>query len=466
VTTQIDWIGGYTAGRIGLDLGIIYSSSTVNTYFIPAVVYDPQPYTGPVTYNLIGGNLPDHLTLDSTTGYIWGTLTNITSYETFYFPVIEATKHYSISNTTTTISSTFTLTVRNYDQSEIEWVTTPYSLRTLTVGEISDLSIKATLLHSTGTIHFSGSIQPPYSGLTLQSDGTITGVANQAERLDISVVAVDSVSGASIGDLFFIQVVSTATQYTNIYLKPLLKSDQKDYYQSFITSSTIFNPDFIYRPFDPNFGIQPYVKMVLEYGIQELNLDQYVLSLQENFYKRRFTFGDVKYYGGSTKSGDSYDAVYVEIVDNIKGSPLALHKNNNIYYPASIDNMRTNLSSIELNSGETYIDIKNDLQPSFMKQYQSGELYNYIPVLVICYALPGYGRTIVNRIKESGFDFKLIDFEIDRIYVQNTLDYPSTKYLLLPRNNISQGTSHDASLYGNDGVEWSFDDNDTITIRD
>ena len=432
--TQIDWIGREIY-RGHPSLGTIYSSSTANTYFIPVTVYDPQPYTGPVTYSLIAGSLPDYLTLDSTTGYIWGTLTNITSYETFYFPVIEATKHYPISTYTT--SSVFTLTVRNYDPSSIEWVTD--SLETITAGDISELSITAKVSNSTGTIQYSGSITPPYSGLTLQSDGTITGVAINPGVLTIGAVATELSSGASIDKNFFLQVVSTTTHYTNIFLKPLLNLDQRDYYQSFITNSTIFNPDFIYRPFDPNFGVQPYVNMVLEYGIQELNLDQYVLSLQENFYKRRFTFGDVK-YSTATIAGNTvgefnaqYEAVYVEIVDNINGSSLEIHSDYNIYYPASIDNMRKRLSSI---------NIKNDLLPRFMQTYQKGELYppNYLPVLIICYALPGQGRIIVNRIKQSGFDFKRIDFEIDRIYVQNTLDYPSTKYLLLPKNNISQST--------------------------
>ena len=357
--TQIDWVGREIY-RGHPSLGTIYSSSTANTYFIPVTVYDPQPYTGPVTYSLIAGSLPDYLTLDSTTGYIWGTLTNITSYETFYFPVIEATKHYPISTYTT--SSVFTLTVRNYDPSSIEWVTD--SLETITAGDISELSITAKVSNSTGTIQYSGSITPPYSGLTLQSDGTITGVAINPGVLTIGAVATELSSGASIDKNFFLQVVSTTTHYTNIFLKPLLNLDQRDYYQSFITSSTIFNPAFIYRSFDPNFGVQPYVNMVLEYGIQELNLDQYVLSLQENFYKRRFTFGDVK-YSTATIAGNTvgefnaqYEAVYVEIVDNINGSSLEIHSDYNIYYPASIDNMRKKLSSI---------NIKNDLLPRFMQ---------------------------------------------------------------------------------------------------
>jgi hypothetical protein len=58
-------------------------------------------------------------------------------------------------------------------------------------------------------------------------------------------------------------------------------------------------------------------------------------------------------------------------------------------------------------------------------------------VIPICYTLPGKGSSIVSRIKHSGFDFKLLDFEVDRIVVQNSKDNDSAKYLIFPRLNIT-----------------------------
>jgi len=264
-------------------------------------------------------------------------------------------------------------------------------------------------------------------------------------------------------------VSTTSTNYTNIYLQPLLSLNQRSYYQNFITNTntTIFDPSFIYRPLDVNFGVQNNIRMVLEYGIQELDLSQYMFALQQNFQKRKFTFGNVKCSTATDNSGNLiYDAVYVEIVDTSNGAPLVIYDNNNIYYPATIDNMRTELSLIEINSGTSYVGFNNST-PLFMNTYQQGQLNppKYIPVLVICYALPGYGQTIVNRINDSEFDFKLINFEIDRIYIQNVLDSGLTKYLLLPRENITSVTPEDNFLFGPDDVEWIFDDNDPITLE-
>jgi hypothetical protein len=52
-------------------------------------------------------------------------------------------------------------------------------------------------------------------------------------------------------------------------------------------------------------------------------------------------------------------------------------------------------------------------------------------VIPLCYALPGQGDKIISRIKLSGFDFKLLNFEVDRLIVQESLDSTTAKYLML-----------------------------------
>jgi hypothetical protein len=455
VTTQI-----WTAN----DLGTIYcnttSTSTVNSYFLPT----SNNTDNSITYSLIDGNLPDNLTLDSNTGYIWGTLANTNIYKTIYYPLIQAS---------TLAINTFTLTVRSANTSSIQWIT-PSNLGIITTGTISTLAVEAQILNSNavGTYTlFSGTLT---SGLSLNIDGTISGIPSSTGTYIFNVLITDNVNYNTSTQSFSIQSIANNTKsYTNILLKPLLKLDQRQNYQNFIMDSTIFPNDYIYRPFDNNFGIQTNIQMILYYGIQELNLSQYVFALQQNFYKRRFAFGDVKYSTATNSLGIvEYEAVYVEIIDKSNGSPLVIYdnidtnNNTNIYYPASIDNMRTELSNISVSTGTT-VSINNDLQPLFMNTYHLGILNppKYVPVMILCYAKPEYGKIIANRIKESGFDFRSIDFEIDRIYIQNVLDSTSTKYLLMPRESVTSITPEDNYLYGPDGVEWIFDDNKPLTLE-
>jgi hypothetical protein len=94
--------------------------------------------------------------------------------------------------------------------------------------------------------------------------------------------------------------------------------------------------------------------------------------------------------------------------------------------------MRSALESIQV--GNLPIEVDKTQLPRFM---QSVQLSEYIPVVVLCYTTPNNGSKITSRIKKSKFDFKLLDFEVDRIFVETSLDNPLTKYLLFPRKSIT-----------------------------
>ena len=97
-------------------------------------------------------------------------------------------------------------------------------------------------------------------------------------------------------------------------------------------------------------------------------------------------------------------------------------------------------------------------------QADTGAPLGFIKAVPICYAMPGFGATIVKKIKLTGFDFKLLDFEVDRLIVEETLESNTAKYLKFPRTRLVVPTPEvDNNLAGADGVLWSFDDNNTIT---
>jgi hypothetical protein len=238
---------------------------------------------------------------------------------------------------------------------------------------------------------------------------------------------------------FTLNVQPVSTQYTSMYVKPFLSLKQRDLYNDFITSSSIFIPELLYRAEDPNFGLQTEIKMYLEFGIEKLNIDDYAPSLYTNFYKRRLLFGDVKIAKANDSKGNHvYDVVYVDIVDEIAGSKKAITINNKVYYPGSIDNMRNSLESTTLPDHSTIHTNEHNL-PRFMRTAQiAGERPSeYIKTVVLCYTLPGQGTKITSRIKASKFDFKLLDFEIDRIVVQNSLDHETAQYLIFPHSTIT-----------------------------
>jgi hypothetical protein len=75
--------------------------------------------------------------------------------------------------------------------------------------------------------------------------------------------------------------------------------------------------------------------------------------------------------------------------------------------------------------------------PSFTNTVQAGESIKsgYVAFVPLCFTQPGKSATIIRKINESGFKFNVIDFEIDRLVIQNAFGEFGAKYLLLHRNS-------------------------------
>jgi hypothetical protein len=249
--------------------------------------------------------------------------------------------------------------------------------------------------------------------------------------------------------------VTPSIPYTGIYVRPFLSISKRQSYSTFINNTEIFQTNILYRADDPNFGVQKDIKMFLEFGIQSLNLRDYVPALWENFYRRRLTFGSVKIARANDQQGNYiYDVVYIDIVDNIADAKLAVYNKNDIYYPASVANMRTRLESIVL-PNYSYISTDQYHLPRFMQTAQEPGAYlpsNYITVVPLAYVQPGKSNLIVQQIRLSGFDFKLYDFEIDRLIIRSSLDNTSDKYIIFPRNSLTTVIPQDNLIFGDDGV--------------
>ena len=468
----------------GTDLGVVRAD---NNQDIPVKAYDPAPFRGPVTYSIIEGietqvevvttttttietvyidspawSLPDGLSLDPNSGYLYGFIPYQPAYTQNYNLRILATKTDQLSGTVVTATNTFTLAIKGEVESAIEWITDS-NLGSIYTGIDSDLYVKARQLVSGYTIKYdvvSGDLPP---GLDLARDGTLCGQVNYGSTgtYTFTVSAGDVYGLSSIQREFSVTAVQiTSTEYTKIYMKPFFTMDKRQTWSEFISNTFTFDPSLIYRYYDSNFGVQHELRVNLEFGIERLDLEYYVGALRENFYRRRFNFGAVKKAVAQDVSGNNiYEIIYLDVVeDNVdalgQSAVPTFYANNDIYYPSSIDNMRRQLRLIPLEDN-TYIKTRVDNQPRFMSTPQDGDYKpaGYMRVIPLCYALPGQGDKIISRIKLSNFNFGLLDFEVDRIIVENSADNNSAKYLIFDRQSLSDAIETDDQLFGLDWAE-------------
>lgn len=114
-------------------------------------------------------------------------------------------------------------------------------------------------------------------------------------------------------------------------------------------------------------------------------------------------------------------------------------------YPNSINNFRNMLESIKIQG--TTVKVDEFMMPKFMRTVQNnnGSSFGFILAVPLCYTKPNNGETIKKRIAASGFDFKELDFTVDRLIVEDNLTSEGNKYLIFPKQSI-QGTNPAESL--------------------
>lgn len=313
------------------------------------------------------------------------------------------------------------------------------NLGSLIAGEISELGVRLTSSAYGLSYTVVGGSLPP--NLSLNRDGTISGIAafnsgTTSTNYGFTVGAADVYGNISTTTSVSITVnQTTSTEFTSLYCRPMLHPKKRTEINGFLTDQTIFPIESLYRPLDPNFGLQSSLKLFVDFGIKKLSLAEYYDILSRNFYKRRFVLAPPMLAKTANSTGVSrYEVVYLPVIDKYNNAvsgesiPDEISINGVIYYPAGIDNMRSRINS--------QTETTNLLDPKFMRYRQIDQSFvsKYIKVVPLCYALPGNGTGIISRIKSSKFKFNTIDFEIDRLIVENSFGNNAAKYLLLERN--------------------------------
>ena len=445
-------------------------------------------------------NLPPHFKLDTVSGTLYASIPYQPAFSKTYTFTIFVNKTETKTMASTSSLRKFTVVIKGDVESSIEWISDT-NLGTVIPGRQSELSVVAKHLGVDYTIQYklvSGRLP---AGLVLNFDGTISGSVNYGSQTNFyellgdeshspliidggtttfdriyhfSIEAGDTYGQTSIIKDFTMLVKETdLTKYTSMYVQPLLSVDSRDNFKTFINNPYVFDSSLIYRIQDPAFGLQQKLQLVIEHGIQQADLGTYATAMLNYFYNKTYYFGDVQWSKALDSAGNYvYDVVYVNLIDPLqKNNIVGLNGSKTVgtatINPNSTLNMKNNLQSVTV-QGST---IKTDefLLPRFMRTIQptTGNPLGYVLVAPLCYALPGKGDTIVKRIAAVGFDFRTIDFTVDRLVVKDNLANNGTKYLLFPRkdafgNNIGGELGY---LFGPDDIELFTEDGIPLEVQ-
>ena len=264
----------------------------------------------------------------------------------------------SATNETAETNKTFTVKTLGDVDSTITW-TTPPAFTSISANYISNLQIIATSTVTSARMLYTltGGRLPP--GLSLLLDGSISGkIKTFGDANGIGLTQFDKGAFILDGnkatiDRKFIFEVSVQDQfgyskttrefnitvgdpdnvtYSDIYARPFLKQTQRSIFNTFISNTEIFNPSYIYRPDDANFGIQKKVNMLVYSGIETKTINHYVAAVAKNHKRKNFKLGTIKTAIAKTPGTQDiiYEVVYLEVIDPYLPTKGTVRKSINI----------------------------------------------------------------------------------------------------------------------------------------
>lgn len=496
-------------------------------------IYEPLQATLPDNIDFLIGTLselPQGMSFDENNAEIFGLVP--------YQPAI--TKNYKFTVTAAKISDSgefaktpkiFTVDLLGEVDSVLNWVTSN-DLVSINANFVSTLSVRASSNIENNTILYtitSGHLPP---GLSLDLDGEIIGKVNQYATLDglgnvlspglttfdfttdattfdgdtssidrvyeFTIKAQDQYGYSAVSRTFKISV-NTPNQliYSNIKVKPFLKTEQRTQWKEFINNATVFTPLSIYRPNDPNFGMQTELSMLVMAGIETKEAAIYISAMGLNHKRKRFHFGEIKKataFIPGTKTA-VYEVIYVEMQDPLEPSGKRLNNkienlslqpkkitvdtnnsiwsrklddlladepykerpdqiitadsrgyevsnpNSNAYFPNSISNWRDRLTN--WSEGNDSFSIERNYLPLWMRSIQPGfkQEIDFQLAVPLCYCKVGTADDIMlnikNYIKTTDFSFNQLDYTADRYIIDSVEGLTADKYLVFRNDRIT-----------------------------
>jgi hypothetical protein len=239
---------------------------------------------------------------------------------------------------------------------------------------------------------------------------------------NFTVEAYDQYALSAISKTFTISVdTPNEIDYSNIYVKPYMTPSHRALWSKFINNPSIFIPDKLYRQYDSMFGLQSTLSMVIYAGIETKHISAYNELLSENV--KRFKFGNLQKaiaYIPGTKT-PIYEVIYVNMVD-----PLL---EDTTYAKDNVSMWRSQIANVG--------KVKWDYLPLWMRSIQPGDRkqLGFVLGVPICYCKNGTANDILLNIKYSNFDFKLLDYTVDRFTITKVNGYDADKYIVFNNRN-------------------------------
>ena len=303
-----------------------------NQCVIKIDVVDFDPLQASLEYSIVGGALPTGLSIDLTTGEIYGALPTQAAIESEYSFTVRANRT-PLAGVTVFTDKTFTMTVIGNIDVGIAFLTSS-DLGTITPGIPSLLSVAAEAAEANRVLIYNitkGSLPP---GLSLSSQGNIIGQVDLTEFkiLDDSATSFDYSFTVNVSDQyqsaaankeFSITVnLPYSVEYGNMSAQGMLSNrvnsiPDADLFYSIAQDPNINNDDVIFRSEDPAFGVRQTADMLLIAGLQHQTLTTLQQVMEENHEPKTLYFGDVKTAVARQNGVTKYEVVYIEMVDNL-----------------------------------------------------------------------------------------------------------------------------------------------------
>jgi hypothetical protein len=257
---------------------------------------------------------------------------------------------------------------------------------------------------------------------------TITGGGGVGATATATIIEANISNAVSVFRRFKISVIRRFNEpYQKLYIKCMPPEDDRALIDQLIQNQDIIPVDFVYRPDDSNFGVAKNVVYDHAYGLNAVEFDRYVESLDINHYWKYITLGRIKTAQALDAQGNIlYEVVYSQVIDDLvndQGQSVS----KEITWPYPIDVGGETITQVYPNSlinmRDQVVDTVGEIPPPLIpalprwmtSKQKDGRVLGFTPAWVIAYVKPGRGAQVLYNIQNQfGNKLNLIDYKIDR----------------------------------------------------
>jgi hypothetical protein len=159
-------------------------------------------------------------------------------------------------------------------------------------------------------------------------------------------------------------------------------------------------------------------------------------KVNQDFYDN--ALGNLETTENQNKLNDPLPNKFRSINDTVKVNNNAVTVGNLSFYPTSVSNIRKNIAEIQKfqsdGSTRTTVLTENEFLPLWMltPQDKFTAATGFVKAVPLCYCIPGEGQFILDNIKNNGFNFTDINYEIDRLIIDAVEGRTEDRYLKFP----------------------------------